>query len=191
MAFSMPSDDKNSRPDFIDLNIFGKFFCSSRENFSKTKSVNVNYRGDAQQPGFGQLQDVRDSSNLQYQTNGNPNLKPSINHTLNFFYNDFNFTKGRVLFSSFSVSTIQNQVITRTIQLDAAGKPERRYVLTGTGTVPVRETVNVLARGGYRGYYCLEWEKRWHPELEEPEIAFPHYAKVMREYLAAANVRAA
>jgi hypothetical protein len=91
-------------------------------NFSKTKSVNVNYRGDAQQPGFGQLQDVRDSSNLQYQTNGNPNLKPSINHTLNLFYNDFNFAKGRVLFSSFSVSTIQNQIITRTIQLDAAGK---------------------------------------------------------------------
>jgi hypothetical protein len=42
----------------------------------------------------------------------------------------------------------------------------------------------VLAKGGYRGYYCLEWEKRWHPEIEEPEIAFPHYAKVMREYLA-------
>jgi len=62
----------------------------------------------------------------------------------------------------------------------------RRYVLTGDGEVPVRETVRVLAKAGYRGYYCFEWEKRWHPEIEEPEIAIPHFAKVMKEYLAGA-----
>jgi sugar phosphate isomerase/epimerase len=66
----------------------------------------------------------------------------------------------------------------------------RRYVLTGTGEVPVKETVKVLAAGGYKGYYSFEWEKRWHPEIEDPEIAFPHYAKVMREYLAEAGVKA-
>lgn len=65
---------------------------------------------------------------------------------------------------------------------------EVRYVLTGTGTVPVRETVAVLNRAGYRGYYCYEWEKTWHPEIEEPEVAFPHYADVMRKYLAEAGV---
>jgi len=63
-----------------------------------------------------------------------------------------------------------------------------RYVLTGAGTVPVRETVAVLARNEYRGYYGFEWEKAWHPEIEEPEVAFPHYADVMRGYLAAAGV---
>jgi sugar phosphate isomerase/epimerase len=62
-----------------------------------------------------------------------------------------------------------------------------RYVLTGTGNVPVRETVRVLAAGGYRGYYNFEWEKAWHPEIEEPEVAIPHFAKVIREYLAAAK----
>ena len=66
---------------------------------------------------------------------------------------------------------------------------DRRYVLTGTGEVPIKETVKVLARNGYKGYYCFEWEKRWHPEIEDPEIAIPHYAKVMREYLAEAGVR--
>jgi sugar phosphate isomerase/epimerase len=71
------------------------------------------------------------------------------------------------------------------------GNGGRRYVLLGQGSVPVRETVNVLVRGGYKGYYCFEWEKRWHPALEEPEVAFPHYAQTMREYLAAAGVRAA
>jgi sugar phosphate isomerase/epimerase len=69
------------------------------------------------------------------------------------------------------------------------GQADRRYVLTGTGEVPVRETVKVIAASDYRGFYCFEWEKRWHPELEEPEVAFPHYAKVMREYLAAAGVK--
>ena len=58
-----------------------------------------------------------------------------------------------------------------------------RYVLTGEGAVPVRDTVRVLMEGGYKGYYCYEWEKKWHPELEEPEIAFPHYAKTMTGYL--------
>jgi len=67
---------------------------------------------------------------------------------------------------------------------------DRRYVLTGTGQVPVKEQVQVLVKGGYKGYYCFEWEKKWHPEIEEPEIAFPHYAKTMREYLAEAGVKA-
>jgi sugar phosphate isomerase/epimerase len=66
---------------------------------------------------------------------------------------------------------------------------DHHYVLTGQGTVPVKETVRVLVRGGYRGYYCFEWEKAWHPDIDEPEIAFPHYAKVMREYLAEAGVK--
>jgi sugar phosphate isomerase/epimerase len=66
---------------------------------------------------------------------------------------------------------------------------ERRYVLTGTGQVPVKEQVRVLAKGGYKGFYCFEWEKKWHPEIEEPEVAFPHYAKTMREYLAEAGVK--
>jgi sugar phosphate isomerase/epimerase len=63
-------------------------------------------------------------------------------------------------------------------------------VLTGTGDIPVKETVRVLATGGYKGYYCFEWEKRWHPDIDEPEVAFPQYAKVMRQYLAEAGVTA-
>jgi sugar phosphate isomerase/epimerase len=70
----------------------------------------------------------------------------------------------------------------------AAGA-DRRYVLTGTGDVPVGTQVAVLAKAGYTGYYCFEWEKKWHPEIEGPEIAFPHYARTMGEYLSAAGVR--
>ena len=63
-----------------------------------------------------------------------------------------------------------------------------KYVLTGSGTVPVRETVAVLAKGGYRGYYGFEWEKAWHPEIEEPDVALPHYAEHMRRLLSEAGV---
>jgi sugar phosphate isomerase/epimerase len=60
----------------------------------------------------------------------------------------------------------------------------RRYVLTGTGEVPVQEQVEVLLRNRFGGYYSFEWEKRWHPDIEEPEVAIPHFARVMREYAA-------
>jgi len=60
---------------------------------------------------------------------------------------------------------------------------EVQYVLFGTGARPVKETVKVLAEGGYKGSYGLEWEKGWHPELEEPEVAFPQFVKTMREFL--------
>jgi sugar phosphate isomerase/epimerase len=74
---------------------------------------------------------------------------------------------------------------------DSKGEGENlRYVLPGTGRVPLREIVRVLATGGYRGYYCFEWEKLWHKEIEEPEVAFPQYAKVMRGYLAEAGITA-
>jgi hypothetical protein len=55
----------------------------------------------------------------------------------------------------------------------------------------VKEQVAVLAKAGYKGYYCFEWEKKWHPEIEEPEVAFPHYAKTMAKYLEAAGVKPA
>ena len=64
---------------------------------------------------------------------------------------------------------------------------ERKYVLIGSGDVPVKEQVKVLVGAGYKGFYCLEWEKKWHPEIEDPEVSFPQYAKVMAEYLAAAG----
>jgi len=60
---------------------------------------------------------------------------------------------------------------------------DRRYVLTGTGDVPVRRQVQALKKIGYRGSYSFEWEKRWHPEIEEPEVAFAQFATVIAQYL--------
>jgi len=52
--------------------------------------------------------------------------------------------------------------------------------LVGEGSIPLKQVVDVLDKGGYGGYYTLEWEKKWHPEIEEPEVAFPHYVDYMK-----------
>lgn len=57
----------------------------------------------------------------------------------------------------------------------------RHYVLTGRGDVPVRKQVEVLESIGYTGYYTFEWEKVWHPDLEEPEIAIADFAEFMKK----------
>jgi sugar phosphate isomerase/epimerase len=66
---------------------------------------------------------------------------------------------------------------------------DRRYVLTGTGDVPVRRQIEALVRIGYRGVYSFEWEKRWHPEIPEPEVAIAQFATVAGEYLHGAGGR--
>ncbi|WP_127588732.1 sugar phosphate isomerase/epimerase family protein [Paenibacillus koleovorans] len=65
---------------------------------------------------------------------------------------------------------------------DAKGR-KYKYVLTGEGYIPIRDTVLALQTIGYDGYLSLEWEKMWHPNLEDPSIALPHYVKYMRSLL--------
>ena len=61
------------------------------------------------------------------------------------------------------------------------GKPA--YCLIGQGVAPLREAMDSLKRSNYKGYYSFEWEKKWHPEIQEPDIAFPHFAKEIIHYL--------
>ncbi len=56
------------------------------------------------------------------------------------------------------------------------------YELLSEGEVPIFEAIDLLANGGYKGYYSFEWEKLWHPELQAPEIAIADYAKVMESH---------
>jgi len=70
----------------------------------------------------------------------------------------------------------------------AAGT-DRRYVLTGTGDVPVRRQIEALVKIGYPGVYSFEWEKRWHPDIAEPEVAIAQFATVAGQYLRGAGVR--
>ena len=58
------------------------------------------------------------------------------------------------------------------------GKPG--LCLPGEGVLPLRAMVKRLQEDGYTGFYSFEWEKRWHPELPEPERALPQYVAFMR-----------
>lgn len=60
------------------------------------------------------------------------------------------------------------------------GKPV--YTFLGEGETPLREAFDALKAGGYQGYYSWEWEKRWHPELADPKLAFAHYPKAIQAY---------
>lgn len=57
---------------------------------------------------------------------------------------------------------------------------KRRLRLPGEGEVPLRAAFAALRAAGYDGWYTLEWEKRWHSGIEEPEVAVPAFAAFMR-----------
>jgi fatty-acyl-CoA synthase len=55
-----------------------------------------------------------------------------------------------------------------------------QLVLIGEGEVPVREQLDALARQQYSAYVSVEWEKKWHPALAEPETALPQHITWLR-----------
>ena len=61
-------------------------------------------------------------------------------------------------------------------------------VLMGQGEVPNRAVIDLLLANGYTGAFSAEWEKKWHPEIEEPEVALPQHAEVLRGWLAESRV---
>jgi sugar phosphate isomerase/epimerase len=65
------------------------------------------------------------------------------------------------------------------------GKVE--YTRLGKGEVPIFTAIDLLLNGGYKGYYSFEWEKLWHPELEDPETALADYPKAMKQHFSKMN----
>lgn len=60
---------------------------------------------------------------------------------------------------------------------------KEKNILPGRGEVDLGRAVKLLRQGGYTGYLSFEWEKKWDPALEEPEIAFPIYLAHCRALL--------
>jgi sugar phosphate isomerase/epimerase len=69
---------------------------------------------------------------------------------------------------------------------DARLRPDGSWqlVLLGEGEVPCHDVVKLLHREGYKGYISAEWEKKWHPEIEPPEVALPQHAETLRAWFA-------
>ena len=58
-----------------------------------------------------------------------------------------------------------------------------RYVIPGTGQLPLADAIRLLRANGYAGWLQFEHEKRWHPELLEPEVIFPAFMKWVKSVL--------
>lgn len=64
---------------------------------------------------------------------------------------------------------------------------KEQYVLLGAGDSAIFEAIDVLAKNNYKGYYSFEWEKLWHPEIDDPAIAIADYPKAMQSHFAKLN----
>jgi sugar phosphate isomerase/epimerase len=59
---------------------------------------------------------------------------------------------------------------------------KEQYVLLGTGIVPIFQAIDLLYKNNYPGFYSFEWEKLWHPEILDPQIALADYPVAMRKH---------
>jgi sugar phosphate isomerase/epimerase len=59
---------------------------------------------------------------------------------------------------------------------------KEQYVLLGTGIVPIFNAVDLLYKNKFPGYYSFEWEKLWHPEILDPQIALADYPLAMKKH---------
>jgi len=62
---------------------------------------------------------------------------------------------------------------------DSSEESGWKLVLLGEGEVPVRALVGLVAARGL-GWISVEWEKKWHPDIEPPEEALPQHLAVLR-----------
>ena len=49
--------------------------------------------------------------------------------------------------------------------------------LPGRGDFPIARALSWLRGAGYDRWLSFEWEKRWHPEIEEPEVSLPQFLR--------------
>lgn len=55
------------------------------------------------------------------------------------------------------------------------------YVMLGAGDLPWAKIFQRLKREGFDGTLSFEWEKKWHPELENLERVLPQFANKVRK----------
>ena len=96
-------------------------------NFTRNKTLRFFYNGNARQPSFTQLQPVTDVSNPQYQTKGNPELKPEQAHVFSMSFNNLNFLTGQTFFVGANYNFVNNQIVNNTKRLGANGSQLTSY----------------------------------------------------------------
>ena len=99
-----------------------------RLKVSKTRSLNLFYRGRSSQPSISQLQPVADNSDPLHIVVGNPSLDPSFSHSLRLRYQDFNSEAQRSVMVMADGSVTQNSIVSQTTFSPTTGGQQTTYV---------------------------------------------------------------
>lgn len=94
--------------DFLELD------ANMNYRFSPKSSVNFRYDYANDAPEISQLQPFEDVSDPLNTITGNPNLKPSTRHGLNFGYNNFDFQKRTGFYMYANANITEDRVVART-----------------------------------------------------------------------------
>jgi glucosamine-6-phosphate deaminase len=70
--------------------------------------------------------------------------------------------------------------------LESGGAP----ALPGRGAFRPEKVLALLKAAGYDRWVSFEWEKKWHPSIEEPEVALPHFIRWAAPHLRPAAAQA-
>jgi hypothetical protein len=115
-------DNYNYSRNLQQFQLYKNFFPTASFNYQldKSKSVQLHYRGQTNQPGITQLQDLTDVTNYPYIRKGNPLLKQEFINNINLIYSGSNLNKYSSMFFNISYRTVNNR-ITNSIQQEAGG----------------------------------------------------------------------
>jgi hypothetical protein len=86
------------------------YFMMANVAFNPQNSIRLFLSSYTQNPDVRNLQDIYDVSNAQYLSKGNPSLKSSYNHRLNFHYIRSNIEKGRTFMWMFHGQLTQDYI---------------------------------------------------------------------------------
>lgn len=103
-------------------------YARMRYKFSRNRSLQFNYRGQAKQPSMSQLMPVEDISNPLNIKVGNPDLDPSFTHNVNIRFQDFNPEAQRSIMLMGDFSYTQNDIISKTEFNSATSGRRTTYV---------------------------------------------------------------
>ncbi len=95
--------------------------------WTRQHNIRLRYNGSTNQPSVTQLSPVENISNPLNITKGNPDLKPSFQHGLNFRYQNFNPEKNRHMGLFGNIGYINNDIVSSTTTNLGTGAKETTY----------------------------------------------------------------
>jgi hypothetical protein len=118
-------------------------FARFRYKFTETRNLNFFYRMRANQPSITQLQPVADESNPKNIIIGNPELKPTFNHSMNLRFGDFAQGAQRSIMAMMNVDFAQNSIVSTVTTDELTGGRTTSY--TNVGGVWSAMAMNMLS----------------------------------------------